>query len=645
MHIGRARKNEILLSAPDVSRRHALVEQTEDGWLVADLTSQGGTFIAGKRLEPFEKTVWKHTDTVQIGPYFLHWRPAGASEQFLVNETTEEQQTELFPVAEDGGQVQSSSGNFRVALSPATLALTPGKQGVVQLELFNQGTALADFSFTVVGLPVDYYDIPRDINGVAPGARATLPLKIQLPAISQTPSHHLAAGTHTVELIIKSTMDKTETATITLQLMVHPVEQFAMGIWPTELVSGKQCRVMIRNEGNVVGNYGLVGRDPSGLLQFNGQRGRIRLLPGEATNEILTVQYPDLPLLGRRKQLPFTIEVQTATGLVENKSGQLELRPRIPSWTLPLLELILVVGLILVVLNNLLGGGAANAAPQPGDGGQQDGAALSTLDDDGASGAEADSNPILSDTDRDGDLLNDADEARLGTDPEVVDSDGDGVPDGLEVQLHRTDPRRVDSDADGLTDGAELSEYRTDPNLRDTDLDGLTDGEEVAQGTDPLRFNPSSRVDEGEEEAKPTAAPTTAPTAPPTTAPTAPPTTAPTAPPTTAPTRHRRHRQPRRPRLIPTPRRWRRKLRHRRPVHHRRPVGRRRPRQRLCRMPGLGCHCPFWRRKVVGFQLMARSTWTSCREQETWMTIGWCADSWYLICGDCQPVHGSLRRY
>ncbi len=43
----------------------------------------------------------------------------------------------------------------------------------------------------------------------------------------------------------------------------------------------------------------------------------------------------------------------------------------------------------------------------------------------------------------------------------------------------------LDSDGDGLLDVDETAVYHTDPNLRDTDEDGLTDGEEVNTATDP----------------------------------------------------------------------------------------------------------------------------------------------------------------
>jgi len=74
-------------------------------------------------------------------------------------------------------------------------------------------------------------------------------------------------------------------------------------------------------------------------------------------------------------------------------------------------------------------------------------------------------------------------EVRLGG-----DSDGDGVPDEVELELG-LDPNNPfdvfgDLDGDGLTDREELVELGTDPLLPDTDGDGIDDGEEVVAGTD-----------------------------------------------------------------------------------------------------------------------------------------------------------------
>lgn len=90
---------------------------------------------------------------------------------------------------------------------------------------------------------------------------------------------------------------------------------------------------------------------------------------------------------------------------------------------------------------------------------------------------------LLTDPDLDG--LTDAEEATLGTDPAVADTDGDGLDDGDEVETWSTDPLVADADGDGLDDSEEL-DAGADPDLADTDGGGTDDGVEVLRdGTDP----------------------------------------------------------------------------------------------------------------------------------------------------------------
>ena len=114
--------------------------------------------------------------------------------------------------------------------------------------------------------------------------------------------------------------------------------------------------------------------------------------------------------------------------------------------------------------------------------------------------------PVRADSDADG--LYDDDEMRIyGTNPNVADSDGDGVSDGEEVYAGTdplagaaapadpaapTDPAPTDTsdiDGDGLT-GAQETQYGTVHNDADTDKDLLSDGDEVLlYGTNPLAWD------------------------------------------------------------------------------------------------------------------------------------------------------------
>lgn len=101
---------------------------------------------------------------------------------------------------------------------------------------------------------------------------------------------------------------------------------------------------------------------------------------------------------------------------------------------------------------------------------------------------------------------------------QLIDSDGDGLNDYLEIEIYHTNPNKKDTDDDGFNDNDEISlgfsplsetksksdtdrdnllnyqeifVYLTDPNKKDTDGDGVFDGLEIVMGTNPLNKDDS----------------------------------------------------------------------------------------------------------------------------------------------------------
>ncbi|MCX6138848.1 MAG: OmpA family protein [Ignavibacteriales bacterium] len=127
------------------------------------------------------------------------------------------------------------------------------------------------------------------------------------------------------------------------------------------------------------------------------------------------------------------------------------------------------------------------------------------------------------DADNDNDGLSNRIERQIGTDPNMSDTDGDGLSDGAEFLVYHTDPLNPDTDGDGLTDGdevlnlhtnplkfdsdgdclsdsAEVHSYHTDPMSTDTDKDSLSDSDELRWGTDPLKWDTDGDgLSDGEE--------------------------------------------------------------------------------------------------------------------------------------------------
>ena len=82
--IGRGRDCDIILNEQQVSRQHARLQKTPQGWMLTDLGSTNGTQVNGRPLMPHEPHALQAGDRVSLGACILNLRsleaaPAAAS--------------------------------------------------------------------------------------------------------------------------------------------------------------------------------------------------------------------------------------------------------------------------------------------------------------------------------------------------------------------------------------------------------------------------------------------------------------------------------------------------------------------------------------------------------------------------------------
>ena len=95
------------------------------------------------------------------------------------------------------------------------------------------------------------------------------------------------------------------------------------------------------------------------------------------------------------------------------------------------------------------------------------------------------------DDDRDG--LTNAEEAKLGTNPEVADTDGDGLSDYEEVKIYHTDPLKADTDGDGFKDGDEVKNgYNPLGSGKLLDIDAALKQQQSTSGNQPTTATTAS---------------------------------------------------------------------------------------------------------------------------------------------------------
>jgi len=149
LNIGRAPDQDLILPDGYVSRRHAVIERNNGGYILVDRNSSHGTFLNGT---PTTRALLKPGDTVQFGS------PAAVKVRFLLNTDADAPQSSLA-----GGLLNALS----VFVSPSQ-AVRPAAREMEQLSFLlnaarqlNAGGAITDIFHVLLQLSIQLTGVER----------------------------------------------------------------------------------------------------------------------------------------------------------------------------------------------------------------------------------------------------------------------------------------------------------------------------------------------------------------------------------------------------------------------------------------------------------------------------------------------------
>jgi WD40 repeat protein/thrombospondin type 3 repeat protein len=379
-----------------------------------------------------------------------------------------------------------SGGRLGVMLDSIHFSVAPGSTIYIPILLQNRSTEEDSFELNIEGIPAGWISTNSSITRLEPGAS-----KEVLVTVHAQRAPGVRAGRNPFKLLFTSLNHADQSAEVDCILTVMTYSGFSASLQSDNLLSDQGANLIINNEGNTEAVYTVSFQSPGNALLF--EKG-VPVSPasfqhGEGSIEIQYAEIPledvvqisagtkgiypfrarlrSRPIFGDLRTYPFTVNVTASDNKTIDLRGELNEKAFVPTW----LASATLIGLVLfcaIALLALLG--IRNSSPS----------AIQT--------AAANQTQIaLGGQDPDADGLSSTQESQLGTDPNNIDTDHDGLSDGEEVNVYKTNPLIADTDQDGLTDGQEVKQYQTNALTPDTDQDGLNDGAEIAAGTNPLK--------------------------------------------------------------------------------------------------------------------------------------------------------------
>jgi serine/threonine protein kinase/formylglycine-generating enzyme required for sulfatase activity len=320
--IGRDQGNDLVLKDGKVSRRHARIERTSQGYQVTDLNSSNGTFLANTPLLPGVPETWHPNVPVRIGDHWLRWLPA---EQTLADAGGRQRAgTAATAGAYPGG---GPAQDAEIKIPEQSPRVQPGSRVTIPVTLLNLSQQVDHYSIQSEEIPADWViELPANIP-LMPGEQQTRNVILAPPRRSDT-----RAGQTPINLQVYSQNAGRRINQATAMLDIEPFRDFEVEMQPEVIRANQPSRIIVKNRGNQPESYQIEWRDRTGELRFNPPQATLQAPPGGEAGIDFRVRPPmRLNPIGTQFY-PFSAHVAAPDGASQELRGEAGASSRLPVW-------------------------------------------------------------------------------------------------------------------------------------------------------------------------------------------------------------------------------------------------------------------------------------------------------------------------
>ncbi len=364
--IGRSRACDIILAGSGISREHAQLERTENGWTLTDLESTNGTYLAGTKITPHKAEYWRVGPIVRIGNISIFWQTATQSASGITRSrpyqqpmtstgdlrlTEAERPRSPLPLSPTKS-LDDTSINHSFSLRPQEVVVEPGQRVPVQLHIFNQTPHQRRFSYELLDLPANWVTPVEEQLSLGSQSEGIMTFALH-------PPRHVTAvaGDYHFKVLIHSKpiqndaveTDEEQHFEIPGKLTLRAFPAFEIDLSPKEIFHGKCGEITLKNQGNAVTRLTISAPDQGENLLFDLPDQVLALEPGQNTLIPVRVRSLKRQWIGRKQKLSFILQTDNKD-IARKTEGIVIIPPRIPTWLLFMLILLLTVALLWLMI-------------------------------------------------------------------------------------------------------------------------------------------------------------------------------------------------------------------------------------------------------------------------------------------------------